>query len=118
MGNLAARSLPAARAAVTFVRDEHASIKALRGPKWATRLVTEEITRRVGLIAAAIPVATRKSTTGNQFIGPVCISAVPVTQRHGQCMCCGDLMAPHRGGQCELCERALVRALEARNVAV
>lgn len=114
MGDLATRSLADALAAVTFVRDEHATLRTARGPKWAERLVSDEIARRAVLIFAAIPAATRIDAGGRSYIGPVVIATTPPTKRNGQCMCCGDEMLPYRGGQCELCERALARALEVR----
>jgi|GEM_PF-4754401 len=44
---------------------------------------------------------------------PVPVMRMPGVEpaRFGACDCCGDTMKPYRGGMCELCQLALMRAL-------
>lgn len=85
---------------ITFVRNAHASICGIRGPRAEVEAAQRVITERAERFGARLPAH-----------GLIVLVDPAPTARWGACLSCGDAMAPHRGGQCELCEAALGKAL-------
>lgn len=69
----------------------------------------ELVALRVRQLVAAIPAATVQTPFRYEYVGPICIA--DVVERWGRCMCCGEAIEDHRGGQCEICNEALPLAL-------
>ena len=79
-------------AGLVFVRDERASLVAVRGPQSLCNAARAQVSRRV----AAMRTPRR----------------APGARRWGACEQCGDAMDDNRGGWCELC--ALARRVALR----
>lgn len=94
---------------VVFRRDptQGNRIVGLRGPRSACESAAQEITRRADLMAALIP------ANDGRPVGLLVICSTAPTARVGACSSCGDARRAHEGGQCELCEAALGKALRA-----
>jgi len=89
-------------AGVEFRRNEYASIVAMRGPRPLCAAAAAEVARRIELMRA-IPRGQPR----------VIVSPAPMA-RWGKCMCCGDRMESHRGGDCELCAAAITKLVATR----
>ena len=99
-------ALDLTRAGVEFRRDAHNTIVGLRGPKSLCEEAAQEITRRAARMRDVIP-------TIDAVLPLLVIAARAPEARSGQCSSCADPMADHRSGQCELCEAALRKVLQA-----
>lgn len=85
-------------AGLVFVRDERASLVAVRGPQPLCDEATTQVRRRV-----------------EGMVRPRTDDARP---RWGACEQCGDAMESNRGGWCELCALARRVALKGQGVAL
>lgn len=84
-------------AGLVFVRDERASLVAVRGPQPLCDEAKAQVQRRVRAMAKP------RTTLGSRW---------------GACEQCGDAMDSNRGGWCELCGLARRVALKAQGVAL
>lgn len=83
---------------LVFVRDERASLVAVRGPQSLCDEAKAQVARRVSAMGAP-----RATLSG---------------RRWGACEQCGDAMENNRGGWCELCALARRVALRKGGVAL
>ncbi len=102
-------------AGLMFVRDEHASLVAVRGPQSLCEEAKAQVQRRV--TAMSNPHGSRWALTHPEAVGT---ASNPHARgsRWGACEQCGDTMESYRGGWCELCALARRVALKAKGVAL